>query len=241
MYSFPPEFAAVSMNILDRVLSRTSAIESKDEVQLLALTGFYLTVKLYQAGPVLSIRQMSALSGGTYTTKSIEAMEKIILVTLKWRLHPPIQQDFLRPFVLILGEDFPLEGWREILDLSLGMLDLSVLDYYFVQHRAPPSHLAMAALLNAMESNLTLGSNSDYDPIAHVSRKIGTEFDLPEISLCRKRLWAIWRGFEGAALYPQAFKDPEQYYSYPQGEHTLRSPTSPTSVLVQTELSISPI
>jgi Cyclin, N-terminal domain/Cyclin, C-terminal domain len=127
---------------------------TKAEVELMALTCFYLAVKLYQTGPVLSARQMAVLSGGTYGIKEISAMEKKILFVLHWRLHPPCPTDFLGRFFSLLSTHeilSPCEPWEDqVLVLSRRMLESATLDYCMVLHGVLPSHLAAAVLIYAV-------------------------------------------------------------------------------------------
>jgi hypothetical protein len=151
------------MSYVDRYMSRCTTATAtttagppttKQEVELMALTCFYLAVKLYQTGPVLSARQMAVLSGGTYGIKEISAMEKKILFVLRWRLHPPCPTDFLGSFFTLLSTHeilSPCEPWEDqVLVLSQRMLESATLDYCIVLHHVLPSHLAAAALIYAV-------------------------------------------------------------------------------------------
>lgn len=155
-FSFPREFAEITMSYVDRYMSRCldNPPSTKPEVELLALTCFYLTVKLYQTGPVLSARQMAVLSGGTYGIKEISAMEKKILFVLNWRLHPPCPTDFLFTFFSLLSTHeilSPCEPWEDqVLVLSRRMLESATLDYCIVLHNVLPSHVAAAVIIYAV-------------------------------------------------------------------------------------------
>ena len=190
----------VAMNYLDRVLSQSrSPPKSKEEVQLIALTCFYLAVKLFQAGPVLSTEQMAMLSGGIYTSHQVSATEKRILFELKWSLHPPCAADFARPFFMIIMQStgFPADlSHYDVLEMALGVLHTGILDYFFVAHKLPPSHMAAAALLNAMHA--ILPSSFDIPSVQEFIREINqyAKVSLHEgqINLCRQRFCALLEG-----------------------------------------------
>jgi len=187
----------IAMNYLDRVLSHLETPpKSKEEVQLMALTCFYLAVKLFQAGPVLSTEQMAMLSGGMYTAQQVSATEKRILFVLKWSLHPPCAADFVRPFFMVVMRNtgFPPDlSHYDALELALGMLHTGALDYFFVAHKLPPSHMAAAALLNAMHAILpaSFAIPSVQEFIQQIERDTKCTLHEGQINLCRQRYWFL--------------------------------------------------
>jgi Cyclin, N-terminal domain/Cyclin, C-terminal domain len=187
----------IAMNYLDRVLSRSDLLSySKQEVQLLALTCFYLTVKLFQAGPILSTQQISMISGGTYSAKQVAAMEQRMLFILDWCLHPPCAADFLRPYftILLCHKSVPSDLYSfEVVDLALGMLSAATLDYFFVAYQLPPSHLAAAALLNAMRSILPISNSlpTVHDITRVLTQYTGCPLNEGQVNICCERLWDI--------------------------------------------------
>lgn len=212
-FSFPQEFAMVSMDYLDRFLSRcTDLSHNKDQVQLLALSSFYLAVKLFQAGPVLSTQQIAIISGGTYTHEQVSAMEHRMLFTLNWKLHPPCSADFLRPFLMIFlyhNVLTPLDPINaDILDMALRMLHTSVLDYFFVAHRFSKSHIAAAALMNAVqiimgeeENNRAAVPPSPMEMEQVLCSAASCRLVHADINVIRERLWRI---FEPVLSQPPA-------------------------------------
>lgn len=65
-------------------------------------------------------------------------------------MHPPNAYCFAKHMLFFLPHNFIRNDVRnDILELARFLTELSVIDYFFVAHR--PSHVAMAALLNAME------------------------------------------------------------------------------------------
>jgi hypothetical protein len=188
----------VAMNYFDRFLSRCEPRpNSKQEVQLLALTCFYLAVKMHQAGPILSTQQISMISGFAFSSKDVSDMEQRILVTLDWCLYPPCAAEFVRPYLSILLSHSmvpPDLCLYEVVDEALGMLNAALLlDYFFVAHELPPSHLAAAALLTAMRSILPYSESipSVHDAAQILNQESGSWMDEAQIRLCCSRLWNI--------------------------------------------------
>lgn len=187
------------MNYFDRFLSRLSddrPPESKEEFQLIALSCFYLAVKLFQAGPVLSTHHMAKLSGDTFSAQQVAAMEMRILSTLRWCLHPCCAADFVRPFFIVVMRDVgfpPAFSHYDILEHALGSLHTGTLDYFFTANKLLPSHMAAAALLNAMHAILpaTFAIPSVMDLIKRIQDDTGFLLNEGQINLCRQRFWSI--------------------------------------------------
>jgi Cyclin, N-terminal domain len=248
-FDFPEEFAMVAMNYFDRVLSRSDPLpKSKQDVQLLALTCFYLAVKMYQAGPILSTQQISMISGFSFSSKEVADMEQRVLVTLDWCLYPPCAADFVRPYLsILLSHSFVPSNLclYELVDEALGMLNAALLlDYFFVAYELPPSHLAAAALLTAMRSFVRYSDSSIptvQDATHLLAQETGSWMDEAQISLCCKRLWNIHdnergRGWNPSSSIPCASPDLSTFHC-----GTSSSPSSPVGVIPGTLQSKAPL
>lgn len=184
----------IAMNYFDRVLSLSNPMpRSKQEVELLALTCFYLAVKIYQAGPIFSTQQICALSGFVFPADQVAAMEQRILFALDWRLYPPCAADYVRSYNTILFcRMSPPPGLcrYEVVDRSLRILNAATLDYFFVAHKMPPSSVAAAALLNALRSVLPDSSTTPTveDVTSILSEYAGCPLDEVQVHLCCERL-----------------------------------------------------
>lgn len=186
------------MNYFDRILSRSDFVpSSKDEVQLLALTCFYLAVKLYQSGPVLSTSQMAQISGDRYSAKQISATEQKVLFMLEWRLHSPCATDFFRQFYDIIlrnmGSCLPVDIRQGVLEMTSTIIHASVLDYFFVANQIRPSHLAVASLLISLKYFLP-SLSSIQDILQLLNQLTGNHLDTDEVAFCCKRLLFIING-----------------------------------------------
>lgn len=186
------------MNYFDRVLARSQSLpNTKQEVQLLALTCFYLAVKMHQAGPILSTQQMSMISGSEFSVKSVADMEQHVLLTLNWSLYPPCALEFVRPFLSILLKQNCIPSsvcHFEVVNEALDTLNAALLqDYFFIAHDLLPSHLALAALLVAVRAvhPYAFAIPSVQDAARIISSESGTQMSEEQVTLCYTRLWTI--------------------------------------------------
>lgn len=208
------------MSHLDRYLAGFPGPVDKNLFQLLAMTCLYLSIKLNEykhmliPGSTSSMDTILQLSRGFFTLEQMEKMEYDVLQRLQWHVHPPTPQLFVKHFLFFLSvED------HEIHDLAQFMVELSVMDYYFVSFK--PSEVAIASLLNALDRLFPESSSQITIPFkSHL-------FDLQSenVMACRERL---------ALIYAQANdQDPLDSGRTPTKgptEHIVRT-TSPVSVM----------
>jgi hypothetical protein len=121
------------------------------------------------------------LCNGLFTLKQMEQMEYDVLVQLNWHVHPPVPQDFLKHFFVILS----IEN-SEFRDLALFMVEMTVMDYYFVTCK--PSHTSMAAILNTREM---MSPDAIFNSELNIAN-ILLDCDSPEVRACRERLAALY-------------------------------------------------
>lgn len=144
------EVVSIAMNHLDRFLGAFSGTVDKNLFQLLAMTCLYLSIKLNEykhlliQGSTSSMDTILQLSRGFFSLEKMEKMEYEVLQLLRWHVHPPTPQLFVKHFLFFLSVSEP-----EVHDLAQFMVELSVMDYYFVSYKQ--SEVAIASLLNAME------------------------------------------------------------------------------------------
>mmetsp|Transcript_18476 Transcript_18476/g.27914 ORF Transcript_18476/g.27914 Transcript_18476/m.27914 type:complete len:343 (+) Transcript_18476:102-1130(+) len=137
---------AIAFNFLDRYLSKEYVPEfpfTKEEFQLLCMSSLSLAAKTHgMTNQSISIFAMTDMSYGLFSVLDFEETELHMLDVLQWRMSPPIPCCFLTEF---------WRNWRgkpltfQWVSRSRALLDSSVVDAYFVQHR--PSQVAVAALL----------------------------------------------------------------------------------------------
>lgn len=168
---------------MDRYLTVDPTVDQK-EFQLLAMTCLCLAIKLNEYNFIrtktttTTMETISTLSKQSFTVQDMERKELELLQRLKWHVHPPTPQAFLKYFIITFGIDNE-EAYEE----ANFLVELSVLDYYFVDFMA--SEIALAALMNVMEKicfspllkfeNLNLPTNLGF-------------LQSTNIQLCRNRL-----------------------------------------------------
>mmetsp|Transcript_1731 Transcript_1731/g.4351 ORF Transcript_1731/g.4351 Transcript_1731/m.4351 type:complete len:359 (-) Transcript_1731:435-1511(-) len=109
------------------------------------------------AKPRIRLQDFCNMSRGTYCPEMIEEMELAIVTNLGWRLHPPTPTDFLIRFAKILSillDDSPYgsQGWS-VFEVSKYQIELAVYGPELCK-KFPPSKVALAAILNAMDSKV---------------------------------------------------------------------------------------
>jgi hypothetical protein len=180
------EVVSTAMSHLDRFLGVYHGTVDKNLFQLLAMTCLYLSIKLNEykhlliPGSKSSMDTILQLSRGFFTLKEMEKMEYEVLQRLRWHVHPPTAQLFVKHFLFFLSFEE-----HELHDLAQFMIELSVMDYFFVSYK--PSEIAMAALLNSMDR---LGHQNTSRMNFPITRFI--DIHSPAILACRERLSLIY-------------------------------------------------
>lgn len=178
------EIVFIAMNYMDRYLANAPTVD-KRMFQLLAMTCVYLSIKLHHYSHLLipgsssTMESILHLSRGFFSRKEMERMEYDILQCLKWQVHPPIPHDFLH---LVLSIKDEKEEDRETLGLARFLVELSVMDCFFVSYK--PSQIAMAALVTGKKYS---SSNQKLHPPSATF-----EYDSPPIQDCCDRLGRLY-------------------------------------------------
>mmetsp|Transcript_16702 Transcript_16702/g.38451 ORF Transcript_16702/g.38451 Transcript_16702/m.38451 type:complete len:323 (-) Transcript_16702:281-1249(-) len=158
-FDYSREVVSVAMHYLDRFLARK--VVNKRVFQLAAMAALVLAVKLNEPAK-LSMSAMIELSRGYFTVAQMEAMELSLMRELQWLLHPPCSFNFIKNIVYLLPQQHSGPHARQdILELSRFLSELSIIDYFFVAQR--PSHVAVAAIANAMQSIGTVSFQTQRD------------------------------------------------------------------------------
>ncbi|CAJ1892866.1 unnamed protein product [Cylindrotheca closterium] len=196
------EVVSIAMNHLDRYLADYPFTVDKNKFQLLAMTCLYLSIKLnvYKhlliPGSKSTMDSILQLSRGFFTLTEMEEMENDILQRLQWHVHPPSPQAFVKHFLYLIGiED------TELLDVSQFMVELSIMDYYFVDYKS--SEVAIASIMNALQRRSP--NDKDKAPIhdeyypnlmGPVPRSL-FDYDTSKVRECRDRLHLIFMQANG--------------------------------------------
>ena len=206
-------------NLLDRYLAiyfeaRASAgvpAITKREFQLVTMCCLYLAVKL--KGHIrVPLEYMVQLSRGTINITQLQDMEMELLSQLSWLVNPPTSFDFLQRYLRLLQPEDASNGQflddmngrtmtvssprlTALEDLASFLIELSVLDYYFVNFRA--STVALAALFNAMDEDPFLEPRSQNpfleNKLYHGYGCLILPGEEGNVFLCRQRLASLHR------------------------------------------------
>ncbi|OMO78122.1 hypothetical protein COLO4_24824 [Corchorus olitorius] len=141
-FQLMPETLYLTINILDRYLSRKAV--SRDKLQLVGLGSLLIACKYEEIWPP-QIRDLVSISDYAFVEKQILAMEKAILEKLEWYLTVPTPYVFLIRYIkasVLLSSDLEMENMVFFLaELGIAHYDTVVL--------YSPSMLAAAAVYAA--------------------------------------------------------------------------------------------
>ena len=177
------EVVSVAVNYLDRYVATCEVNLRK--FHLAAVTAIYIAIKLFEPN---GVNMASLLDWGKpFIAENIINMERIMLHSLKWYVHPPIPFSFCRYFMVFVSGDIPRHIRHDINELARFLTELSVSEYWFVEKK--PSSIALAALINAIE----LQGPSLVDPVYKIEFLEGVvymDIDISndEIIECYERL-----------------------------------------------------
>jgi hypothetical protein len=147
---FKRETVAISMNMLDRFVRETPlALVDRSIFQLASISCLYSAIKINEP-KAISSETMATLSRYQFDRNQIEAMEQLILKTVKWLCHPPTTFAFGHYYCkLVAGSDtsFDFDTLWEMTKVQLE----SVLNNYQMA-LVPSSSVAFAAVVNAIEN-----------------------------------------------------------------------------------------
>jgi hypothetical protein len=147
---FKRETVAISTNMLDRFVRETPlALVDRSIFQLASISCLYSSIKINEP-KAISSEAMATLSRHKYDRNQIEAMEQLILKTVKWLCHPPTTFAFSHYYCkLVAGSDtrFDFDTLWEVTKVQLE----SVLNNYQMA-LVPSSSVAFAAVVNAIDN-----------------------------------------------------------------------------------------
>ena len=107
---------------------------------------------------------------------------------LSWNLHPPTASCFSKHLVLLLPVSN--DERSHVLEATKFLIELSVIDYFFVPHR--PSTVALSALLNALDMVPRSSNGTVSDLIQELRNVPGLDPNSLEVKACRERLDLVY-------------------------------------------------
>eukprot|EP00594_Rhizosolenia_setigera_P015988 CAMPEP_0178975644 /NCGR_PEP_ID=MMETSP0789-20121207/23297_1 /TAXON_ID=3005 /ORGANISM="Rhizosolenia setigera, Strain CCMP 1694" /LENGTH=219 /DNA_ID=CAMNT_0020664453 /DNA_START=36 /DNA_END=691 /DNA_ORIENTATION=+ len=114
------------------------------------MTSFYLAIKINDPKE-MSMRLLTQISRGLYTSEQFIQMEMQILTCLKWKVNPPTATHFLELFMELLMSSYDIHPeLHEILSrLNAEQVKKAVGQYKLIS--CNPSIIALSAMLNSLE------------------------------------------------------------------------------------------
>ncbi|XP_073045918.1 LOW QUALITY PROTEIN: G2/mitotic-specific cyclin-2-like [Primulina eburnea] len=169
-FELSPETLYLTINILDRYLSATTA--SRRELQLVGMSAMLVASK-YEEIWAPEVNELVGFSDNTYSNKQVLLMEKRILGKLEWNLTVPTPYVFLVRFIKASMTDSDVENMVYFL-AELGMMNYATLMYC-------PSVIAASAVYAAR-------STLNKTPLWNETLKKHTGFQEPQLMDCAKLL-----------------------------------------------------
>lgn len=165
--SLKRDCVAVASHYLDLCVDR-GVVESRQQFQLVAMTALQLAIKLYDS-TVVRLDSMIKLGRGLFTERDVINMEFKILSSLKWQVHPPTANCFLRQYIRLLPPSVSPPVRYMLTEVTRFIAEITVCLYSFVDSQ--PSVVAYAALLIALsridESAVPLWQREQIHHIMH--------------------------------------------------------------------------
>jgi len=174
-YDIEREIVVVGFSYVDRYigeLTDRSILNDRKKYQLLVMTSIYLGTKVFGT-KVIDINLLVNLGRETYLKEEFEEMERDILETLQWRVHPPTSMSFVRHLLMVasmlkMDADLVLELQK----LSYFQIEKSL--YEYKNSLINPSVVAICSIVNSLEHEL-------FDTLAH---EVKTSFILELMRIC---------------------------------------------------------
>jgi len=193
------EVVLLSLSMLDRFLAICEC--DRSTFKLAATTTLHLAVKLLHPCKLGELGILSDLSRGEFDMKDVALMEKHILESLNWKLHPPTSIAFCN---LLLDYFFSSENIdmvptdiEDLYDISSFFTELAVCDYYFVG--VEQSTIAVASIINALEG--MFGPENKVAPrILSAATRLNI-YQNQDVSRTTHRLWELYERSEECALH----------------------------------------
>lgn len=123
-------------------------VKTREEFQLAAMTSLQLAIKLYDS-TIVNLSSMTKLGRGIFHESDVIRMEYKLLTALKWHVHPPTSNCFLRQLLRLLPNSLSPIARYMITEVTRFVSEISVCLYKFVSY--PPSAVAYAGIVLAIE------------------------------------------------------------------------------------------
>lgn len=193
------EVVVLSLSMLDRFLAICKC--DRSTFKLAATTTLHVAVKLLHPCKLGELGILSDLSRGEFDMKDVALMEKHILRSLNWLLHPPTSIAFCNLLLDYFFSSHNIEmvptDIEDLYDISSFFTELAVCDYYFIG--LTQSTVAVASIINALEG--MFGPDNKIAPkILSCASKLSI-YQNDDLSQTTHRLWELYERSEECALH----------------------------------------
>jgi hypothetical protein len=214
------EMVAVAFSYLDRFMEH--CLCDRASFKLAVITSFYIATKI-QCPAQLSISSLVELSRGEFDSRDIIDMERDILKTLEWRVHPPTVQEFIRQLLILVQptEHAAVTATDAMYQQATFFAELCVYDHIFISKEK--YFVAVACLLNAME---VINDKDDDGKMSNMGMLragmiIGQDHKM--LGRAQARLWYLYscspQGHFDSDIVPMAFSDKLSFWFHWQREN----------------------
>ena len=222
------EVVSLSISFLDRFLSKCRC--DRTSFKLAATTTLNLAVKLLYPCKLGDLGILSDLSRGEFDMADVADMERCILHSLSWRLHPPTPVALATLLLDYVSFDaaFAISNadLDDVYDVSSFFCDLAVCDYFFVSLKS--STVAVAAIQNALEGMFGPDNTLNHD-IIRAARKLSV-YSTQDLAAVRNRLWELYERSEECALHNKVSSDQEASWNGGIFVKKMSAVSSPVSI-----------
>jgi Cyclin, N-terminal domain/Cyclin, C-terminal domain len=177
----------VAMNILDRYCTTIAPPLDEKKYEIASLSSLFLAVHIAGSG-LLTLQELVSMSRGGISLQDIVAEGTAITRSISWK-HPIITPvDFVRAIIRLIPSLNSSEHKQALLDSSSYVIELALCDDFF--SNVKPSNLAVAAVLNGLESNVCPGGKRVRHALMKATSFAISSFD--EVTVLCARLLCIY-------------------------------------------------
>jgi hypothetical protein len=187
-YNIDREAVLSSWYFIDRFLCTHQKEYEPKFVKLLSMVALLLAAKLSCCRRI-SMYYLSKLSQSEFSVDAISNMERLLLQTLKWNLHPPTAKAVIRELVGFLATTIDGISAKLVSKYAHFFAELSVYDTELARKQI--MSIALAALLNALE--LTGLPKTHYSSIKRsLLNDFLSSFTNDDVEYSQKRMWLFF-------------------------------------------------
>jgi len=164
-FNLLPETFFITVNIIDRYLSKRSVTLSK--LQLLGITAMMIACKFQEIYPPIT-SDFIHITDKAFTARAVKAMEKKVLHVIEFDVNCTPSQTFLENYCRAIDLDEP-----RVLIYASFLLDLALIKAEFLQFKT--SQLTVCALVMALRHQMQVTNRSYIDKLQHLEEVMELE------------------------------------------------------------------